>query len=184
MRWALLIALIGLLSINLFGQAETAQITGTVYDPSGAAIPNATVTVKSVDTGAVREATTSATGAYIATDLLPGDYVVSATAPGFIQIQQRVTASVGAKLAVDLRLQVGQASTVVEVNASAIQVNTETQTLSTVVNQTELRELPTVCAGRHFGECLRWRHDDPRSRLRYQWPTRIVHQRAFGRRGQ
>jgi hypothetical protein len=132
------------LSVSLFGQAETAQITGTVYDPSGAAIPSATVTVKSVDTGALRELTTSASGAYIATDLLPGDYLVIATSPGFVQIQQRVTATVGAKLALDLHLEVGKASTVVEVNAAAIQVNTETQTLSTVVNQTELRELPTL----------------------------------------
>jgi len=140
----LFITLATSLSVNLFGQAETAQITGTVYDPSGAAIPSAAVTVKSVDTGALRELSTSASGAYIATDLLPGDYLVTATSPGFVQIQQRVTATVGAKLALDLHLEVGKASTVVEVNAAAIQVNTETQTLSTVVNQTELRELPTL----------------------------------------
>jgi hypothetical protein len=139
-----MVAFVGLLNVNLFGQAETAQITGTVYDPSGAAIPSASVVVKSVDTGVVREVTTSVSGSYIATDLLPGEYLVSATASGFVQIQQRVTATVGAKLAVDLHLEVGKASTVVEVNAAAIQVNTETQTLSTVVDQTELRELPTL----------------------------------------
>ena len=144
LRAALLIALIGLLSANVFGQAETAQITGTVYDPSGATIPNASVIVKSLDTGTVRELTTSAGGTYIATDLLPGDYLVTATASGFVQIQQHVSATVGAKLALDLHLEVGKASTVVEVNAAAIQVNTETQTLSTVVDQTELRELPTL----------------------------------------
>src|ERR1700690_89809 len=98
----LFITLATLLSVNLFGQAETAQITGTVYDPSGAAIPAAAVTVKSVDTGALRGLTTSASGAYIATDLLPGDYLVTATSPGFVQIQQHVTATVGAKLALDL----------------------------------------------------------------------------------
>ena len=144
LQLALFVTLVTLLNANLFGQAETAQITGTVYDPSGAAIPNASVAVKSADTGALRELTTSASGAYMATDLLPGDYLVTATAPGFVQIQQRVTTTVGAKLALDLHLEVGKASTVVEVSASAIQVNTETQTLSTVVNQTELRELPTL----------------------------------------
>jgi hypothetical protein len=143
-RLVLFLTLVTVPAVNLFGQAETAQITGTVYDPSGAAIPSATVTVKSVDTGTVRELTASASGAYTATDLLPGDYQVTATAPGFVQVQQRVTASVGAKIALDLHLQVGQASTVVEVSASAIQVNTETQTLSTVVNQNELHELPTL----------------------------------------
>lgn len=143
-RLALFVTLGGLLGVNLFGQAETAQITGTVYDPSGAAIPDASISIKSVDTGTVRELTASASGAYLASDLLPGNYLVTATAPGFVKVQQRVTLSVGAKQALDLRLNVGQASTVVEVTASPAQVNTETQTLSTVVDQTELRELPTL----------------------------------------
>ncbi|MGA2135645.1 MAG: carboxypeptidase regulatory-like domain-containing protein [Bryobacteraceae bacterium] len=129
---------------RLFGQAETGQITGTVFDPSGAAVPNATITVKSLDTGAARTSTSSATGTYLVTDLLPGSYEVGATAPGFVQIQQRIVLTVGSKISVDLHLDVGKASTVVEVNASAVQVNTETQTLSTVVDQTELRELPTL----------------------------------------
>ena len=138
------LAMSGLLSPRLMGQTETAQITGTVYDPSGAAVPNASITIRSMETGTVRESKASATGAYVATDLLPGTYLVTATAPGFVQVQQRVTLTVGAKQALDLRLTVGQASTIVEVNASALQVNTETQTLSTVVDQNELRELPTL----------------------------------------
>jgi len=142
--FVLFVTLSAVFTCNLFGQAETAQITGTVYDPSGAAIPNAEVTIKSVNTGAVRDLTTSATGSYVATDLLPGDYIVSATASGFVQVQQRVTTTVGAKTALDLHLEVGKASTVVEVSAAPVQVNTETQTLSTVVDQTELRELPTL----------------------------------------
>ena len=74
-RFVFLVTLAGLLSVNLFGHAGAAQITGTVYDPPGAAIPNASVTVKPVDTCAVRVETTSSRGAYIATDLLPGDYL-------------------------------------------------------------------------------------------------------------
>ncbi|HLY15849.1 MAG TPA: carboxypeptidase regulatory-like domain-containing protein [Bryobacteraceae bacterium] len=144
LRFGLLATLLVFCAASVFGQAETSQITGTVYDPSGAAIPNATITVKSVDTGTVRELTTSTNGTYLATDLLPGNYLVSATAPGFVQLQQRITLTVGAKQAVDMHLEVGKASTVVEVNAAAIQVNTETQTLSTVVDQNELRELPTL----------------------------------------
>jgi hypothetical protein len=136
--------LVTLLSANLFGQAETAQITGTVYDASGAAIPNASVTIKSANTGTVRELTTSVSGAYIAMNLLPGAYLVSATAPNFIRIQRRVGATVGAKLTVDLHLEIGKATTLVEVNVSALQINTETPTLSTTVDQTELRELPTL----------------------------------------
>jgi hypothetical protein len=89
-RFVFLVTLVGLLSVNLFGQAEAAQITGTAYDPSGAAIPNASVTVKSVDTGDVRALTTSSSGAYIATDLLPGDYLVNRRGTRLVWLRRSV----------------------------------------------------------------------------------------------
>ena len=66
-----------------FAQTETGQITGTVSDPSGAAVPNATVTAKSPTTGVARSTKSFGTGAYTLTDLLPGPYDVSVTAEGF-----------------------------------------------------------------------------------------------------
>jgi outer membrane receptor protein involved in Fe transport len=130
-----------------FGQAETGQITGAVVDPSGGAIPNATVTVKSVGTGATRTSKTSVSGDYTFTNLLPGDYTVSATASGFTGVEQQVSLTVGAKLGVDLRLQVASAAaTVVEVAAAeaTVSVNTETQTISQVLTTQQLTELPTL----------------------------------------
>jgi outer membrane receptor protein involved in Fe transport len=130
-----------------FGQAETGQITGTVLDPSGAPVPNATVTVKSVDTGAARTAKSSMAGGYLFTNLLPGNYTVSGMATGFAGIEQAVTLTVGTKLGVDLRLQVASAAaTVVEVAApgAGVAVNTETQTLSQVLSTQQILELPTI----------------------------------------
>ena len=128
----------------IFAQTETGQIAGTVVDPSGAAVPGAAVSVKSVATGAVRETKTAVGGEYNFTNLLPGEYTVSATAAGFSQIQQRASVAVGAKVNVDIHLEVGKSSTVVEVNAAPVQVNVESQTLSTNITQTQLRELPTL----------------------------------------
>jgi len=128
----------------IFAQTETGQIAGTVVDPSGAAVPGAAVSVKSVATGAVRETKTAVGGEYNFTNLLPGEYIVSATAAGFSQIQQRASVAVGAKVNVDIHLEVGKSSTVVEVNAAPVQVNVESQTLSTNITQTQLRELPTL----------------------------------------
>jgi hypothetical protein len=128
----------------IFAQTETGQITGTVVDPSGAAVPGAAITVKSVATGAVRETKTAVGGEYNFTNLLPGEYTVSATAAGFSQIQQRATVTVGAKVGVDIRLEVGKSSTVVEVAGTAIQVNTETQSLSTTITGAQLNDLPTL----------------------------------------
>ena len=140
----LLVTLGTLLSANLFGQAETGQITGTVYDATGAAVPNVPIIIKSVDTGAVRDVTSSASGTYSVPNLLPGDFIVSASAPGFTRLDERVTLTVGATLGVDLHLQLGQTTTVVEISAAAAQVNTETQTLSSTISETQLRELPTL----------------------------------------
>ncbi len=68
---------------STFAQTETGQITGTVLDQTGAAVPNAVVTAKSEGTGVTRSVTTGAAGAYTLVNLLPGDYTVAATAAGF-----------------------------------------------------------------------------------------------------
>ena len=137
------VALFALASI-VVAQTETGQITGTVVDQSGAAVPNATITVKSAETGITRGAASNGSGAYIVTNLLPGEYTVTAAAPGFAQSAEKVTVTIGGKITADLKLEVGKASTIVEVAGTAVQVNTETQTLSTVVSGNEVRELPTL----------------------------------------
>src|SRR5581483_8804074 len=69
-----------------YGQVRTTgQLSGTVLDPSGAAIPNAQVTVNEPATGFTSSANTSSAGAYSFAELQPGNYQVTATAPGFAQ---------------------------------------------------------------------------------------------------
>ena len=127
-----------------YAQTETGQITGTILDPTGAAVPNANVIAKSVATGAVRTAQSGTSGTYALTDLLPGDFVVNASAPGFAAFEQKVTISVGSRVGLDVHLQVGKTETTVQVTESAIEVNTETQTLGAVVTQSQIRELPNL----------------------------------------
>ena len=67
----------------IWAQAETAQITGTVLDATGAAIPKATVTVRNVDTGAIRTTVASDVGNYTVTNIQPGNYEITVTAAGF-----------------------------------------------------------------------------------------------------
>jgi len=142
---ALLCALLILGAMNVFPQAETGQILGTVTDPSGAAIPGAKVTVKSVATGAERSQTTSGVGTFTFPNLLPDTYEVTVEAPGFATLRQQTTVTVGNKVGLDLKLEVGKAETVVEVAATgAVAVNTETQTISQVLSTQQLLELPTI----------------------------------------
>lgn len=85
-----------LLPVSLLGQSLTSgDVTGTVLDPSGAAVPNATVTLKSNDTGGTQTTNTTSTGAYRFHLLNPGSYTVSAAASGFQGRAQNVSVAVG-----------------------------------------------------------------------------------------
>ncbi len=139
----ILIALLGITGL-IWAQAETGQITGTVTDPTGAIVANATVKVVSTSTGAERTTTSSGSGDYAVANLLPGEYTVTVSSEGFTTFQQKVIVAVGTKVGLDVKLQVGQTGTVVQVTESAVKVNTETQTLSTVVDTQQLVELPTL----------------------------------------
>src|SRR5205823_11743636 len=122
-----------------YSQTETGRITGTVFDPTGAVIPNAKVTVKSVAMGLERQTTTTSAGTYAVTNLQPGRYTVRAEASGFAAAEQLADVTVGARVGLDLRMTVGGISATVEVTeAPAGLINTETQTLSQTVTGQEV----------------------------------------------
>src|SRR2546430_10050710 len=128
-----------------FGQAETGQIKGKVTDPNGAVVPNATVTVKSVATGAERTATADSDGVYIVTNLQPGLYDVTFQGGSFAAATQRVEITTGARVTLDQTLGLQAVSgTVNVVAAGGVEVNTTSQELSNVVSSAQLRELPTI----------------------------------------
>jgi outer membrane receptor protein involved in Fe transport len=142
---AILLALLSFSAFNAFPQAETGQIVGTVTDPSGASIPGAKVTVKAVSTGAERSQTTNEAGAFTFPNLQPETYEVTVEAQGFSTLREHTTVTVGMKVGLDLKLEVGRTDTVVEVTGNAsISVNTETQTISSVLDTQKLNELPTI----------------------------------------
>ncbi len=128
----------------VYGQQETGTITGTVTDPTGAIVPNAKVSVKNVATNAVRNATTNSNGQYTITNLQPADYTLIVEAPGFTNFQRTTNVAVGSRVGQDVQLSIGQTGTTVEVSESAVTVNTETQTLGSVVNTKQIMELPTI----------------------------------------
>ncbi len=145
-RFTGVLAILAFFSIWAFGQREAGQISGTITDTSGAVVSGAKVTVKSVNTGATRSATTNATGNYNVSGLKPDTYEVAVEAPGFAKFNRTVQVGVGSANEVSAQLAVGAAgNTVVEVTAAggAATVNTENQTISQSVSQHQLEELPT-----------------------------------------
>ncbi len=143
-RFTAALAVLILSAASLWAQAETGQITGTVTDPAGAEVANAAVEVKSTSTGTVRNIVTTGSGAYSVTNLLPGSYTITVTAAGFNKSEQQVNLQVGARVGADIKLEIGQAATTVNVAESTVAVNTETQTLSNVITERQLKELPNL----------------------------------------
>lgn len=138
---ALLIALAGF----VFAQTNTGEIAGVVHDPSGAVIPNATITATNLGTGLTRTAAASSTGQYQLNALPIGRYEVSVNQSGFQPFKEQIQVTVGSRNALDIPLQVSGASTVVEVvGEGGAVVNTIDQQQSDVVNSAQLSGLPTV----------------------------------------
>jgi hypothetical protein len=126
-----------------YGQVAGATLTGTVKDPSGAAIPMAQVSIKNVATGVTRNVTGDSAGFYSAPNLLPGDYEVTLTAQGFATLVRKgINLDVGAQQVLDTTMQVGQVSQAVEVTTEAPLVQLTSSAITGEVNATTVRELP------------------------------------------
>ncbi len=138
--------LLVMVTASAVGQQETGQITGRVVDPQDRIVPGATVTVKSVGTGAERTATADDQGTYLVTNLQPGLYDVIVKSGQFAENTQRVQVTVGAKVSLETKLSTQAVAANVEVVASAggVEVNTTDQTLSNIVTGAQVRELPTL----------------------------------------
>lgn len=133
-----------LLLFTVQGFAQEATIVGTVTDPTGAAVPNASITLTDNDTGVTRTLPTSNDGQYVAPDLPIGHYTVRATASGFkVAEQKNMTLAVGDRLRVDFKLQVGSAQEQVTVEANAVAVQTDTGEQSNVITGQQVTQLAT-----------------------------------------
>jgi len=139
------VVLLVLFSVGAFGQTESGQISGTVKDATGAVVSGAKVTIKSVNTGFTRETTTNSSGLYTVPSLRPDTYDVTVEASGFQRYVRRVEVAVGSQNEVSAQLAVGAMATTVEVSAvgEAVAVNTETQTISTIITSQDLKDMPT-----------------------------------------
>jgi outer membrane receptor protein involved in Fe transport len=137
-------ALISLFSTCLvYGQS--AQITGRVSDGSGASVTNAKILVVNTETGIERTATTSADGYYTVPLLARGNYTVRAQMAGFKETSRKnLTLDEGQNLRLDLGLEIGQVSEKIEVSGATPLLETESPTLSTVITNQKILDLPTV----------------------------------------
>src|SRR5579864_5362405 len=143
-----------LLAGALFGSAQvSAVLSGTVTDQSGGIVSGATVTAKSVDTGAARTALTNDAGRYQVFSLPVGQYEVRVRKSGFAEeIRTGIHLVVGQDASVDFTLRVGEASQQVTVDADAPPVSVTTTDISGLVGVRQVKDLPLN--GRSYDELL------------------------------
>jgi outer membrane receptor protein involved in Fe transport len=142
---AAMLLLIGLLSVSLQAQnISTAQLNGTVHDPSGAVIPGAVISALDVSKGFSRSTTSDGQGNYQLVLLPPGTYTVTVTSPGFNKlVEQNIVLTIGEQAQLPLNLPIGGTDQVVTVSAGAEIIETQRSSQSTTVDQLRIENLPT-----------------------------------------
>lgn len=135
-------------STGAFAQTQ-GTLVGDVTDPSGAAIPGASVTVTSQGTGLERIVESNEAGQYRVFPLNPGDYSVRAESAGFkTSVQNDVALQVSDVLQVDFVMELGEVTETIEVSSAAPIMQTQEASVAGVVTETELKRLPVN--GRNF----------------------------------
>ena len=147
------IATIGLFALSLSAAAHAAdvngRIRGTVTDPSGAVVPNANIVATNQQTGVKFTTTAGKSGEYIFQQLPVGTYTISSSASGFKSFSATgIVITIDQEYVEPIKLDLGNASETVEVQADSVQVNTTDMQLNNVVNAAQMEELPLI--GRNF----------------------------------
>jgi hypothetical protein len=139
-----------LISGALIAQITSGNLTGTVFDPTGATVPTATVTVKNVTTGVINSSVTASNGAYRFENLPQGTYSLEVTTAGFnkavvndikVELNQTVTSNV--------TLAVAKSSTEVDVTESAVAIDTTTAQIQNTFQTREIADLPSASGGQN-----------------------------------
>jgi len=128
----------------LWGQVgASAEISGLVSDPTGAVVPNASVTATQVSTGMVRTTTSGPDGLYVLPNLPVGSYRLEVQAAGFSSyVQTGIRLEVSNNVTINVTLKVGQALQRVEVTANATMVQTQTTSVASVMDNARILDLP------------------------------------------
>jgi hypothetical protein len=137
-----------LFALNAFGQS-TATLQGSVTDPKGDVVPNATITVRNEATSVERTAQSDSDGNYSIASLPVGTYTIEVQAQGFKRdLAQHFAIEVGRTIQRNFQLQVGDVSENITVTADAPVIESATTSVGLVINQRTVQEIPLN--GRHF----------------------------------
>jgi hypothetical protein len=124
--------------------AQEATIVGAVTDQTGAAVPNASITITNTDTGQVHQTTTNSVGQYLAPSVQIGHYTIRAEVAGFKKAEQTgIVLENGDRRAVDFKLEIGTAQESVTVEAAPVAVQSESGEVSDLITGSQVTQLAT-----------------------------------------
>src|SRR6266702_7334356 len=140
---AVLFVLVLALPLSVFGQGTTGSVTGTVTDPSGAAIVGASVTVTQTSTNAIHTVTSSGTGGFTVTQLPPGDYTVKVDKSGFQSSEQKAIAlSIDQVVQINAQLTIGSQEQTIGVTSAASVIQTTESSVGSVIDSQAIQNTP------------------------------------------
>jgi hypothetical protein len=138
-----IIAMLLPIAPGAWGQ-DNATINGTVLDPSAAVVPNAAITLTNPATGQTRQVTSNSAGEFRFANVGVGTYTLSSTVAGFQKYSKTgIVVNVAQSLEENITLSVGSQAQTVQVEADALQVQTETSEVSTLISGKQVSELST-----------------------------------------
>ena len=142
-RFLFLTAALVVCQFTATAQTATGVLQGVVTDASGAAVPEAKITIENQRTNVKLTTVTNAEGRYVQPFLPPSEYRLTVEKPGFQKnLTNEIKIDVQATVGLDVQLKVGDTSTTVEVAASAVQLSTETSSVSTVIDNKRILDMP------------------------------------------
>ena len=148
-RSVLLFAFVGCDLPAAEAQTSNATLHGTVADSSGAVLPGVTVKLQAPATGLTRDVVTNAAGVFVFNFLPSGEYEITAELAGFKSVRRAdIRLEIGQSLGLDLKMEVGQVSEIVNVEAIAPFLDRTSASIGTVIQASQLKDLPL--AGRHW----------------------------------
>jgi hypothetical protein len=145
---SLFLVMMGALPLPAQTTISTGSVQGLVTDPSGAVVSGANISISNKATGRLMIVKSTSAGAYTSGALTPGDYTLRVEAPGFKTSEIAVTVQVGVTASGNVKMQVGQATQVVEVQGTEIAINTQQATVQGVLTTEQIENLPIN--GRNF----------------------------------
>jgi hypothetical protein len=133
------------LASGTFGQTVQGVITGTITDPSGASVPNATVTITNAGTGLSQTATTGTDGSYRFSLVPPGNYVIDVKAPSFAQVKASgIVVEASQTVPFSIKLELAKGQEIIEVTEQTPLVQTATSDLALQIDRTTIENAPLV----------------------------------------